>query len=64
MGINVESLNESPTPAQIRAIAKLCGALGIREELESRPMKRWEARNLIYKLREQLLKETKYGNAT
>ena len=48
------SWNEHPTPAQIRAIARLCRILGIRELLEERPSNRHEARDTIYQLRNKL----------
>lgn len=32
---------------------KLCIYRGIREQLEDRPMTRWEARDLIYQLRKE-----------
>lgn len=48
------SLNDDPTPAQVRAITRLCMALDIREPLEETPSNRREARNMIYQLRAKL----------
>lgn len=39
-----------PTARQCVAIARLCRALGIREQLEDRPMSRIEAQRLQYDL--------------
>ena len=46
---------EPLTPRQARAIAKLCKILGIKEELENRPMTKWEARNLLFELHQEYL---------
>lgn len=54
------SLNERPTPRQVRAIARLCTVLGISEPLEERPSNRWEARDLIYDLLQEV-KAKKYA---
>ena len=43
-----------PTGRQGRAIAKLCIALRVKEELEWLPCTRREARNLMYDLRRKL----------
>jgi len=48
------SWNEQPTPAQVRAITRLCMALHIREPLEETPSNRREARDMIYQLRAKL----------
>lgn len=48
------SLNDDPTPAQVRAITRLCTVLGIREPLEETPSNRREARNMIYQLRAKI----------
>lgn len=42
-----------PTPKQVRAITKLCLRFNISEPLEEQPRTRREARQLIYRLREQ-----------
>lgn len=45
--------NLPPTPKQVRAITKLCLRFGINDALEETVRTRWEARQLIYKLREK-----------
>ena len=45
---------DPPTPAQIRAITRMCIYLRIREPLEERVSTRKEARDLIYELRARL----------
>jgi len=47
------SWNLPPTDGQVERITKQCMRLGIKEPLEERPSKRWEARNLIYELRKE-----------
>ena len=42
------------THEQVRAIARLCRALGIREHLEENVTNRREARDTIYQLRNKL----------
>lgn len=39
-----------PTGRQVRAIARKCQQLGIREHLEDKPTNRWEARQMLYEL--------------
>ena len=46
--------NLPPTPRQTLAIARLCMILRIKPELESLPMTRRRARDLIYELRWEL----------
>lgn len=48
------SLNLPPTWKQTKAITRLAVALGIPEPIEETPSNRVEARNLIYRLRQQL----------
>ena len=48
------TLNYKPTPKQIRAITRIAQQLGITEQIELTPANRVEARNLIFKLRQQL----------
>lgn len=48
------SWDEPATGRQKLAVARLCAALGIREELEQEAMTRLEARRLIYELRSEL----------
>ena len=48
------TLNLPPTGRQCRRIAFQCMALGIQEPLEEKVSNRWEARNLIWELREKL----------
>lgn len=48
------SLNLPPTWRQTKAITRLAIALGISEPIEDTPSNRVEARNLIYRLRQQL----------
>ena len=43
-----------PTAPQTTAIARLCIASGIREPLEDTISTRWEARRMIYDLRNKL----------
>lgn len=50
--LNWESL--PPTPQQSIAIARLCIILGIKPELESVPITRREARDLLYRLKNEL----------
>ena len=38
------------TSRQVAAVARMCIRKGIREHLEEKPMTRWEARRLLYKL--------------
>lgn len=52
------SYNYKPTPRQVRAITKMSQSLGISEPIESTPTNRLEARNLIFKLREQIKKKS------
>lgn len=47
------SWNLPPTDTQIRCIAKYCIYNHIWPPLEHRPSNRWEARDLIYRLRLQ-----------
>lgn len=47
------SWNLPPTAKQCRQITLLCMSLKIRDPLEDSPSTRWEARNLIYDLRQQ-----------
>lgn len=47
------SWNLPPTDNQVRTIAQYCMWNGIREPLEERPSNRWEARDLIYRLRKE-----------
>ncbi len=47
------SMNLPPTHKQIRAITKLATQLGISDPIENDPRTRWEARDLIYQLRNQ-----------
>ncbi len=42
-----------PTGRQVAAITRLCQQLGIREPLEEKPSNRWEARRLLYELRQK-----------
>lgn len=51
------SWNYKPTPKQVRQITKLASQLHIQEPVENTPTTRLEARNLIYKLREQVKKQ-------
>ena len=46
--------NYKPLPRQVRAITRMAQQLGIREPIENSPSNRVEARNLIYRLRQQL----------
>lgn len=48
------TLELPPTIPQVRAIAKLCVILKIREPLEEGVSNRMEARNLMYDLRSKL----------
>ena len=59
------SIRLPPTMKQTRAITKLLMALQQGEELEHTPANRWEARNLIHKLRIQLQEKNRRekGNA-
>jgi len=58
----ISTMNLPPTPKQVRAIAKLAQRLNIMEAVEETPKSRLEARNLIYRMREEAKeKETKGG---
>lgn len=46
--------DEPATGRQKLCIAKLCMAAGIRDEIEQQPMNRYEAREVIYRLRGRL----------
>jgi len=48
------SLNYKPTPRQLKAIAELSTSLGTPVPAASYPKTRLKARNLIYKLKNQL----------
>lgn len=42
-----------PTGRQTVAITRLCIQLGIKEPLEDKPSNRWEARRLLYELKQK-----------
>lgn len=54
------SWNLPPTPRQIRAITSLCASLGFQEPHEEKVRTRYEARNMIAGLREELKKRRQW----
>lgn len=52
--VKYSTLDEPPTPGQVRAITRMCIALKIKELLEERVSNKREARNLMYELRGQV----------
>ena len=58
------TLNYKPTGKQVRAITRMAVALGIREPIENTPANRVEARNLIFKLRQQLKEKNELQSHT
>jgi len=52
--------NLPPTPKQVRAITSLCMSLGFREPYEEKVRTRYEARNMIAGLREELKKRKQW----
>lgn len=51
---NNTGLDLPPTPRQVRAIARLCIILNIKEAIEEKVRNRMEARNALYELRAAL----------